>query len=373
METVGIITMHRVKNCGSLLQAYALQKKIHELGYSVEIIDYLYPNKNHLALLNGKQGNSFKRIIIKFLSFLIHFQKNRKMDSFMRKYLILSHKTYKDAEQIKIDIPKYDCYVTGSDQLWNPRFNCNDETFYMDFVPEGAKIISFATSCAIQNITDLKLKEYLIRYSKIGVREISSKKELEKLLNKPVHLNCDPTLLLNSTDIDFLVKRRKNKIRKPYVLFYILTYSYNPYPELEELISRIINQTGLYPVFLFGSYRKAFKYHAKNIYNAGPQEFVNLIRNANLVVTSSFHGLCFSLLQNKQFFALVKSKNDSNDERLMSLLKQLCLENRALEKENKYRILDQNEINYDIVNMQIQKLRSESMKYLQNSLGGING
>ena len=370
MKSVGIITMHRVKNCGSLLQAYALQRKIVDYGYLCEIIDYKYPNKNHLEFLNQNQTNkkNIKYFIGKILFFFILFGQKRKMELFLKNQLNLSKHSYKSNSELKSAPPIYDMYCAGSDQIWNPRFNCNDDIFYMSFVPEKKKIFSYASSCALKNVEEDKNISFLKRFSKISVREQSSQIALEKKLVQEVSLVCDPTLLLTKNEWNLLCKKNTIRIKRPYILFYILTYSYNPYPELDDLVSFLIKTTGLYPVFLYGSLTKSLKYKAKNIYNAGPLEFLQLIRDAELVVTSSFHGTCFSILQQKQFYSLVKSKSDIGDERLISLLSQLGLTDRALEKVNKFEILNMDKIDYCESDKELNKLRATSIKYLKNAL-----
>lgn len=371
MKKVGIITMHRVKNCGSILQAYALQQKILELGYKCEIIDYVYPNKEHLIYLN--KLNSRKKSLKTFLSdriyFLLTLKRNYKMKNFLQTNLILSKIKYESQELIKRNPPIYDLYCTGSDQVWNSRFNCNDDVFYMSFCKLTSNIFSYASSSTVKDCADENNLKYLCKYKNISVREKTSQDELQKHFGKKVQINLDPTLLIDGTCWTTLLSLPKRIIKRPYVLFYILTYSFNPYPDVEKLVSEIIKQTHLYPVFLYGSVKRTIKFGAKNILNAGPLEFFNLINNAEIVITSSFHGTCFSILQNKNFYSLVDSAQNASDERIISLLSDLGLENRILEKQEKFKIRNTEDIDYLAVNEKLQKLRESSIDYLRECLG----
>ena len=120
---------------------------------------------------------------------------------------------------------------------------------------------------------------------------------------------------------------------------------------------------------MYASVKRTIKFGAKNILNAGPLEFFNLINNAEIVITSSFHGTCFSILQNKNFYSLVDSAQNASDERIISLLSDLGLENRILEKQEKFKIRNTEDIDYLAVNEKLQKLRESSIDYLRECLG----
>lgn len=239
----------------------------------------------------------------------------------------------------------------------------------MSFCKSFCKIFSYASSSSSKDCSNKENIKLLQKYKYIGVRETFSANELKKHLNAEIHVNLDPTLLFTGKEWTKLLQKSKNRIiKKPYVLFYILTYSFNPYSDIENLISEIIKQTHLFPVFLYGSVKRTIKYNAKNILNAGPKEFFNLIKNAELIITSSFHGTCFSILQNKNFYSLVDSVQNNSDERITSLLSDLGLENRILEKKEKFKIKNNENIDYLLVNKKLERLREKSLCYLKNAL-----
>lgn len=369
MKKVGIITMHRVLNCGSVLQAFALQKKISEFGCDCEIIDYVYPNKEHKKYLNKDNSINLKKYLGKIIFNILYYKQKKKINIFLHEYLNLSTVKYSSAKEIKKCPPKYDIYCTGSDQVWNSRFNCMDDVFFLSFIGNYENRFSFASSTTLKDCLDKENLKFLRNYNYLGVREKSSAFALEKSLNRKVTTNIDPTLLLTGKEWHSVLKISNKKIiKRPYILFYILTYSFNPYSEIKNLISDLLRETGLFPVFLYGSIRNCQKFKAKNIINAGPKEFINLIGNAELVVTSSFHGTCFSILQHKKFYSLVDSISNNSDERIISLLNELGLEKQLLEKSEKFSIKSYCNIDYSIVDKKLQNLRNKSMSYLNKAL-----
>lgn len=133
MKSVGILTMHRVINYGSVLQAYATQKIVDKLGYKAIIIDYIYPNNYHIK----EKSN----IIRSFLSAIYHRifpttddKKTNKIRQFRNKYLNLSPNKYQSPDKLKTKTPLYDIYLVGSDQVWNPIHMKGDGSFLLDFI-----------------------------------------------------------------------------------------------------------------------------------------------------------------------------------------------------------------------------------------------
>lgn len=201
---------------------------------------------------------------------------------------------------------------------------------------------------------------------------MSSKKNLEEILNRKINLTCDPTLLLTKKEWQDMGKKSKIKIKSKYVLLYILTYSYNPYPKLDDFINQFEQETGLYPVFLLGSYRRAITKNGKFLFRVGPEDFISLIDNADFIITTSFHGVCFSVKLQKQFYALAKSSTDILDERLVSFLRTIGAENRLLYEDNNYKKDLKMNIDYnENINQALEDYISNSYLYLETTLNQI--
>ena len=141
--------MHRVRNLGSSLQTYALQRKMFQLGYYAEIIDYSFPS-------SGKSRRScvalsIKRTIVELIKCVLGIsdtKRNRKIDEFLHEFVVCSEHEY-DRDSIRNDTPQYDIYCTGSDQVWNPNHIKDDMTFFLDFAPDHCPKISYAASFSI--------------------------------------------------------------------------------------------------------------------------------------------------------------------------------------------------------------------------------
>lgn len=367
MKKVGIITMHRPISFGSSLQAYALQKKITDLGYDCEIIDYQYPNKLH------KAGHNKIKL---FVSYTIHYFINLffglpclveaiRFKNFRKKYLKLS-KYYKDAKSLADNPPVYDIYCTGSDQVWNSNFTKSDTSFLLSFI-EGKKKIAYASSFAVDYVIE-EFKgdyiKYLLQYDSITVRENSGIKLVEQLTGKKAVQVCDPTLLLTESEWMPLINESKIKIDKPYLLVFMLSYSYNPYPEVNHIIETTQKKLGLHTIVLSGTKADYLRKNTTVIKNAGPNEFLYLFKNASFIITSSFHGVAFATNFKIPFYAIIKDGNA--DTRLISTLKMLGLEDRAL-KYNE-RIINLKKINEINPSKNLDLFREYSLQVLSKSL-----
>lgn len=330
-KSVGIITMHHPISFGSSLQAYALQRKIQDMGYDCEIIDYQYPNKLHKI-----KRNPFKVVLSTIIHYLMNLLmgmpclfEHHRFKSFRRNYLKQS-KYYKDYESLVENPPKYDIYCTGSDQVWNTNFTKRDTSFILSFVKDKKKI-SYASSFAVDYVVEECIpdfKHYLSQYDAISVREKSGIELVKKLTGKNATLVCDPTLLLTKEEWFPLAEQSRIKINKPYILVFILTYSYNPYPEVNHIIDAVQQRLGLHTVVLSGNKYDYLRKNTMVIKNAGPLEFLYLFKNASFIITSSFHGVAFSANFMKPFLAVVNK--EGKDSRLMSFIERVGLENWAI-------------------------------------------
>lgn len=373
MKKVGIITIHKICNYGSVLQAYALQTAISNLGYDCYIIDYDYPNEYHLNQMKihsntyANHNYSLKeRIINKIFSYINKKQDqnyiNDKFKSFRDNYLQLTT-TYHTQESIK-NCSEFDIYVSGSDQIWNPRYCFADTTFFLSWTNRIK--ISYASSLGVKNINDNYKKilyEHLIQYKAISVREKSGINILSSLGLSNVKLVCDPTLLIKKNEWERFINTPI--IKKEYILFYILTYTFDPYPYAEKLIQYIKSKTKKKIIIIGGRNIDKIMFDRRVLTNIGPIEFLNIVYYSDLIVTTSFHGTAFAVNFNKPVYSIVDS-NDK-DERIQSLLKCINLENRIIRIGDRFP--NSNDFfcsgNYDL---ELNKYRTESIDYLKKAL-----
>lgn len=320
---IGILTMHRVKNYGSILQTYALQKKLNEIGVDNEIIDYLYPSKQNKTFKQKLQY--IKHIILDVIYGFPNKKKKKRFEKFYKDNLKVSHIVY-DRKSIFENPPVFDLYLLGSDQVWNPTFIKDDTAFLLSFVPNDKTRAAYASSFAMPEIpkeyVDLYKKE-LTKFQNISVREKSGISIIKKLTKKNAQFVCDPTMLLDKNEWGKLAENSKICINEKYILVYALSYMYNPFPKIYNIIDSISEKfNNIKVIYLDGSKHDLLRKNSKVIKNAGPNEFLYLFKNAEFVITTSFHGTAFSIIFGKPFYSVVKRIN-SKDDRMPSLLKEL--------------------------------------------------
>jgi len=356
------ITCHDVYNFGASLQAFALQKYLEKLGHDVEIINYKpdYLTFNIWAI--GPRWS--KNIFLKLLYFayvvpkrLLLKKRRRKFDSFTKTKLKLTSKTFRSIDELIKDPPFANIYFAGSDQIWNTILpNGKDPSFYLEFAPIGSIRASYAASFAVPEISPEFagfVKNKLERLDFISVRESTGLKILQDLGIKKGTVVVDPVFLLdkkeweelsNSVSNDkyiFIYDQENNKFIKQTALS--LKKKYN---------LKIIAIEALYP----------FLYADKRITDAGPEDFLGLIKNCEICLTNSYHCLSFSLIFHKNFIVFTRSRMNVNS-RMMDLLNYLGLSSRITDSEAN--ITDLGGIEYSIVDDLLNKRKIESVEFIQ--------
>lgn len=374
---VGIITMHKVLNFGSVLQVYGLYLTVKNLGYNPIIIDYIFPNsyqtsrRKKTSLIRKILNRKFKYIIRNKIGNLkgdLWSEQRIRFNEFYRDYLTFS-KEYKTREEILEDPPIVDIVITGSDQVWNPHHTYGDPTFFCDFAPAKPKI-SFSSSFSVNNLEPKYKEQYrnlLKDYISISVREESGITILKELCISEASITCDPSLLLNKQDYIELSKKSNIKIEQPYILAYILDYNLNPHPAIDKLTKKISKKLNTKVIFLeCGSIQGNNNNGNQMIFSAGPIEFLWLIANAEAVITSSFHGAAFSILMEKDFYAVTDNKN--MDGRIGHLCNKFGLSSRLIERNSKIKHISFTPINWSHVTPIVDSFRNDSVCYLKKAL-----
>lgn len=365
-KTVGIITMHRVQNYGSVLQAYALEKFVSRLGYEAKVIDYIFPNKYHARPIRNNKVSLMEKLKFRLL-YRVKIQRRRFHD-FITKYINTTDTVFRTREAISANPPIFDIYITGSDQVWNYESMNGDPTFFCDFAKSKPRV-SFASSFARDVISDKFKDSYasLLRgYEELGVRELSAVDIIRDLIGKHAEVVCDPTLLLSPAEYDDLRSVKRINNGKPYILAYILDYAYNPYPTIISVIDKARKELGIDVIYLHAN--SINNYHlGKSITDAGPKEFLQLISQASFVVTSSFHGVAFSLNFGIPFYAITPTVKQ--DDRIYSLLYKVGATSRAIpvgvsikEQEFSY------EMDYIMIKQNLDNYRTHSQEFLAMAL-----
>lgn len=370
---IGIITMHKVLNYGSALQAFALQRKISELGYESEIIDYKFPpHKKTRTTLRFV----FESVFVFIRAVAMGFpkkKKERRFQVFYKAFYRLSPQNY-DSETIVHDVPMYDIYMTGSDQVWNPRHIGTDTNFLLAFAPQDKPKISYASSFATSSIPEGSkdlYEKYLKGYSCISVRESSGVRLVQDLTGKESSVCCDPVFLLNRGQWDAVAEKARKRNDGKYILVYALYYMFDPYPELLRIIGNAQKTLGYKVLYLDGRKEDAFRPNSSVLKAEGPSEFVNLVKNAELVITSSFHGVAFSLIYEKPLMAIVR-KEDKTDSRIPSLLKIAEAEKSIVAYDSNLELSRDEYLRLKTESKHLDHYINSSVDYLNKSLSSFN-
>lgn len=339
---IGIITIHNSPNYGASLQAFALWKYITDCGHECEIIDLHRPHQedyipskkyvpyrkhkvsllSHLKYLLCKSKRSDGKAEKRYLS----DKAQERFDEFNRK--ISYSKPYYGIDMLYADPPVYDVYVTGSDQLWNPsQFYCL-EPYFLTFAPKEKKRISYAPSLGILEINAKEREDFskwLQEYDSISVREQQAKQMLETLVHKHIECVADPTFLLDRNYWNSIARTPQEGC--PYILLFTLSYD-TTLLEYAKLLS-VQGETKL--IYLTAIQPSANGKGYDAITDAGPREWLGYIKNAEMVITNSFHGTVFSIiLEAKNFFTYISPSNNRGS-RIVDLLNTFKLSSHLLQ------------------------------------------
>lgn len=320
---IGIITTFRQANFGSVLQAFSLQYVIEKMGHNAILIDYKYPNDYHYK--NGHPRKSFwiieKYKLRLFLGKIGLKPKNKMllMNEFISQNIICT-KSYNSKNKLHSNPPKFEVYISGSDQIWNPNTMFGDMSYFLDFAPKTAKKIAYSSSFSCDTIPQkyqYEYRQYLQQYNSIFVREENGRQIAKALTGRTdIDVVLDPTLLLKKDEWEKYADQSSLKnIPQNYILFYMLAYTYNPQNKMAEILNKLQNQYNL-PILSLSPKPIGFEgrfIQIEHTHTVGIYEFLDLFRNATMVVTSSFHGTAFALNFGKPLLALIDGEKKSDD------------------------------------------------------------
>ena len=296
---------------------------------------------------------------------MFHGNKKEKFNLFYEKFYNCSQE-FQTPEDLKNASLSYDILLTGSDQVWNPMHTEDDLSFLLSFCADNTPKISYASSFSKSVLPDEYKEVYakhLKKYKHISVRENSGINIVHELTGKMPFYACDPTLLLSKKAWTDLALQGEHLVKGKYILLYILTYAYNPYPEILNIIEYVKNKVNLPVVILDGSLCTNKIEGAQNIKCAGPLEFLRLIKDADFIITTSFHGTAFSLNFERPFISVL-SNNSKSDTRILDLLKVVNAKDRALVYNCSVNDISL-DMDYNIITPKVEMIRKESYEYLK--------
>ena len=354
---IGIITYHRAKNLGAMLQSCALQRTLEKYYEKCEIVDYRNEQmEESYQVKNTSEVHGLKEKIKNIL----YMKKNKEFEiirkEFNEKIQKISKEVYNKNNIIDAN-DKYDLFVTGSDQVWNTKLNYNDKNYFLSFVTDNKKRNSYAASFGTIELKEdkVEIKNELEKFNHISVREEEGKRIVKDLINHECEVTLDPTLLLKKEEWENLINRDRI-IKEKYIFIYIVAYT----PTLLEFAKKLAKEKKCKLICFHNSYQR---YNGmKNLTKVSPQDFLNYIKYAECVVTSSFHGLCFSINLQKEFYYELDESKQNNNSRLITLAKTLNLESRRIVNGE---CKDKNNINYKEVTTKLEKQREKSINFIE--------
>ena len=312
-KKVGILTFHRTLNYGAVLQCFALTEIVSNASCEASVIDYRSP----IIEQREMKPRLFSRRNIKNLVGLPFemLMKCARRHSFSNsKIKVTALYSVKSGADLAPQLQDLDSVIVGSDQVWNLGLTGED---FQYFLPGSAEVKknSYAASFGSKKVSQAnKVAECLRDFEHVGVREADGVKIAREMGIDATQV-LDPTLLLTSEQWCG-VSSHTRKLPERYILAYAVNMK-------DDVVSRAKKIAAEYqiPLVYVHSNDWAPVAGAKNIYTAGPDEFIALIRNAETVVTSSFHGTCFSIMMHKPFTVVMNQWKENANSRLESLLK----------------------------------------------------
>lgn len=332
MNKTGIINFWWTDNIGANLTAFGLVNILKDYNYSSLLIN------------NPKENDVIER------------KKNKYLTDFSKKYFDLTKYIYKNIEFLNNDI---NCFITGSDQVF--RYACTWEKtnqFLLDFVKPDAKKIAFSASFGVDKEQFLKenaldviehMKFSLSSFDFISVREKSGVQICKDLFGLDAEWIIDPVFILDKSKYDDLMK-----------------------DATKDFFGRIVS----YVLDTNDDYKKAYKnlsekYNKKVVEiansNISVEDWLSAIKNCELLITDSFHGMCFAIIFNKPFICVANKQRGKT--RFDSICEMLNIENQCID--NISEIYDKDCIfKYDkeLINKRINEEKEKGLKFLEKAL-----
>lgn len=322
---IGILTFHNAYNYGAVLQAYATQEIVKSYGHEVEIINYhnIEVDRYYIQRIPRRK---FYRIPLALMRNYFFNKRKEAYEKFTDKYLYLTKGVLMSSEDVALD--KYDVILIGSDQLWNKEITGGwDKMYWGDFkASPSTRKVAWSVCMNYTDIGEediLFIKKHLESFDLISVRENDLLQFISSLTSKTVYQTLDPTLVLPSEHWEEVCHDVKEK-------GYIAVYAVQDEDKTIAFARKIASMQNK-PLVIIRSYSKWY-FTSENKEYAGPDDFLSYIRHADMVVTTSFHGVVFSVIYQKQFVCPIFRDNV----RVGSLLESLHISERRVKSIDEY-------------------------------------
>lgn len=354
---IGLLTWHHVENYGTAYQAFALYHILRAMGVEVDLINYkrnksYYPQRysyNRFSVFHHDKKNNIYKL------------KSETFNKFYEKYFTYS-KSCKYRQDFQIVNNEYDCFVCGSDQIWNP--HCFDGHFFLDFVDESRRKIAYAPSFGVNRIENNDLRKQIGNlinlFDFLSVRENSGCTLASSMTGRKDVFNAvDPVFLLDRNEWNTISKRPSKFDYENYAFIFFLANSSNIKLCIDE-----VRNLGLKPI-IYHCTQTADNEFA-NIDELSPEEMLYVLENASYVCTDSYHIMAFSIIFNKKIKVFKKQTNNRNDqyERISQLVDYFELYDSEYETNKCFEI----SCAYNSVDKLITNWKEKSIEYLKKAI-----
>lgn len=373
MKNIGIMTFHRSHNCGSIMQAYALQRVLAK-RYSVkaECIDFSSPGQQKLySIFNGEMtAKGVLRNAVRASIYNRLKENANSYDKYIKRMIIMSPRKFHSQADLNNARFTYDAYITGSDQVWNIAIADYDPAYFLNFVKGAALKIAYAASFGARRITKEtgnpdEIGAMIRDIDAISVREPNGKTWLQEDFGIESTVVLDPTLLLDSIDYTDAEETVRGQTAD-----FLFVYATSVSKKFERQIQHLANKEGLKVVIWqpdtwlkLGGFAKGYILpKAEN-----PGKYLWYIKHARYVFTASFHGVIFCAQYRKNFWILRNQGMDyQRDDRILSLVDRLGLSDRLLSEDNTTEL--DTPTTYEEFERELAKHRRKSFQFLDRAM-----
>lgn len=360
MKKIGILTFQNTLNFGATLQNYALYHALESMSFDVDVINY----RSETIERHEYVFPTFRpKAICRYLAFK---GKARRFNAF-KKRMRFSESCHADG--VSSVCEKYDCIVVGSDQVWNTKITASDSTYFLDFVDEPARCKTYAASMGFSGLPpcDFDLRPLISHFSSILVREKSAADTINRECpDAPMpHVVLDPTLLVEKNVWDDIEQTPAYASEMPYVLVYAVSELTAAF----EAARRLANSSGAKIISVRACGLKPVD-GVKSVLNVSPEEYLGLFAHAQATVVSSFHGLCFSIINHRDFYFSGQTSEKNTNSRATDLMDALGISGRTVQDLANGTVKP---VDWDDVEARLSALRAESRRLLEESLVGVEG
>ena len=378
MKKTGILTLYyNNMNYGGLLQAFALPFVIQKhIGIPAEQIRYSQQNTDtDLCTSKSKKSLSIYQLGINFFSALTSNKRSIRKESFLEFMNDIPHsRNIYSHETIQQCNSNYEIFICGGDQIWNGEMVGEHlDVYTLQFVNQGLKKIAYSPSVAISHMSKQVedcLEKGLLGIDRISVREKRSLDILKRLSDKKIEVVVDPVLLLNKSE--WLEQSRPTKINGKYILCYLLGDSITQRKAVEIISKRLKLRIVTFPHILVNNVRKCDLFFGDiKDYTSGPRQFLDLINNAEFVITDSFHACVFSMIFETPFIVFERNKPSEKgnmNSRIYDFLEEYHLENQLVNVEKAMNLSRIPEVDYSFAHEHWFHRRNDSIEYLTRAL-----